>query len=162
MVACDVYRPAAIDQLETLGKSLNIDVYSNRSTQDYQLHTLMLYWEDEDDGVLVGSAPSLSQEEAIQMTDEKLKELTDGTWKVNNVWSNHNQWHIRYIPILNDCIYRKSLWEVKTVLPRSEVNDSRPILCKFNYGLKGFHCVMGGKIDNAYDAVAAVQKELAL
>ncbi len=34
MVACDVYRPAAIDQLETLGKSLNIDVYSNRSTQD--------------------------------------------------------------------------------------------------------------------------------
>lgn len=28
MVACDVYRPAAIKQLETLGKSLNIDVYS--------------------------------------------------------------------------------------------------------------------------------------
>ena len=26
---------------------------------------------------------------------------------VNNVWSNHNQWHIRYIPILNDvpCVY---------------------------------------------------------
>ena len=80
----------------------------------------------------------------------------------------HSAWEImrkdasRYIPVLNDCIYRKSLWEVKTVLPRSEVNDSRPILCKFNYGLKGFHCVMGGKIDNAYDAVAAVQKELAL
>ena len=28
MVACDVYRPAAIKQLETLGKCLNIDVYS--------------------------------------------------------------------------------------------------------------------------------------
>ena len=28
MVACDVYRPAAIKQLETLGKSLNVDVYS--------------------------------------------------------------------------------------------------------------------------------------
>ena len=28
MVACDVYRPAAIKQLETIGKSLNIDVYS--------------------------------------------------------------------------------------------------------------------------------------
>lgn len=28
MVACDVYRPAAIKQLETLGRSLNIDVYS--------------------------------------------------------------------------------------------------------------------------------------
>ena len=28
MIACDIYRPAAIKQLETLGKSLNIDVYS--------------------------------------------------------------------------------------------------------------------------------------
>ncbi len=28
MIACDVYRPAAIKQLETLGASLNIDVYS--------------------------------------------------------------------------------------------------------------------------------------
>lgn len=28
MVACDVYRPAAIDQLETLGKQLDIPVYS--------------------------------------------------------------------------------------------------------------------------------------
>ena len=80
----------------------------------------------------------------------------------------HSAWEVmrkdasRYIPILNDCIYRKSLWEVKTVLPLSEVNDSRPILCKFNYGLKGFHCVMGGKIDNAYDAVTAVRKELNL
>lgn len=34
MVACDVYRPAAIDQLETLAKSLNVDVYSNRNTKD--------------------------------------------------------------------------------------------------------------------------------
>lgn len=28
LVACDVYRPAAIDQLKTIGKELNIDVYS--------------------------------------------------------------------------------------------------------------------------------------
>ena len=30
LVACDIHRPAAIDQLETLGKSLNIPVYSER------------------------------------------------------------------------------------------------------------------------------------
>jgi signal recognition particle subunit SRP54 len=29
LVACDVYRPAAIDQLKVLGDQLNIDVYSN-------------------------------------------------------------------------------------------------------------------------------------
>jgi len=32
MVACDVYRPAAIDQLEALGRELNIDVYRGEGT----------------------------------------------------------------------------------------------------------------------------------
>jgi signal recognition particle subunit SRP54 len=34
LVACDVYRPAAIDQLETLGKQLDIAVYSERASND--------------------------------------------------------------------------------------------------------------------------------
>jgi len=34
LVACDVYRPAAIDQLETLGKQLEIDVFSDRDSKD--------------------------------------------------------------------------------------------------------------------------------
>lgn len=34
LVACDVYRPAAIDQLETLGKQLDIAVYSERDNKD--------------------------------------------------------------------------------------------------------------------------------
>ena len=57
----------------------------------------------------------------------------------------------RYIPILEQSEYRKSIWEVKTVLPRSESNDSRPILFKPDHGLVGLHNVMGGKIDNVYD-----------
>ena len=68
----------------------------------------------------------------------------------------------RYIPILSECKYLRSLWEVKTVLPRSETDDSRPILCNFNHGLKGYHCIMGGKIDNVYDAVAAIENDLGL
>ncbi|ERP30952.1 signal recognition particle protein [Chitinivibrio alkaliphilus] len=42
MVACDVHRPAAIDQLETLGKSLGIDVYSERgsSAEDIAEHAM--------------------------------------------------------------------------------------------------------------------------
>lgn len=63
----------------------------------------------------------------------------------------------RYIPILSDCKYVDSIWEVKTVLPQSESDDSRPILFKPNYGLKGFHCVMGGKIDNIYDAIEEIE-----
>lgn len=34
LVACDVYRPAAIDQLETLGKQLDIPVFSERESKD--------------------------------------------------------------------------------------------------------------------------------
>jgi signal recognition particle subunit SRP54 len=34
LVAADVYRPAAIDQLETLGQQLGVPVYADRTTQD--------------------------------------------------------------------------------------------------------------------------------
>jgi signal recognition particle subunit SRP54 len=34
LVACDVYRPAAIDQLHVLGEQLNIDVYSNKEEKN--------------------------------------------------------------------------------------------------------------------------------
>ncbi len=34
LIACDVYRPAAIDQLETLGKQAGIPVYSDRSERN--------------------------------------------------------------------------------------------------------------------------------
>jgi signal recognition particle subunit SRP54 len=34
LVAADVYRPAAIDQLETLGKQLDVPVYADRTTND--------------------------------------------------------------------------------------------------------------------------------
>ncbi|MFT5751884.1 MAG: signal recognition particle subunit SRP54 [Flavobacteriales bacterium] len=34
LVACDVYRPAAIDQLHVVGDAINVDVYSDRDTKD--------------------------------------------------------------------------------------------------------------------------------
>ena len=34
LIAADVYRPAAIDQLETLGKQLDVPVYADRTTRD--------------------------------------------------------------------------------------------------------------------------------
>ena len=34
LTAADVYRPAAIDQLEVLGKSINVPVYANKDTSD--------------------------------------------------------------------------------------------------------------------------------
>lgn len=58
---------------------------------------------------------------------------------------------VRYMPVFKGATYKESLWEVKTVLPKSEGDDSRPILYKDNYGIDGYTVIMGGKIDNIYD-----------
>ncbi len=58
---------------------------------------------------------------------------------------------MRYLPILGECEYRESLWEVKTILPQNELNDGRPILFKKDHGIKNYNCILGGKIDNVYD-----------
>ncbi len=64
---------------------------------------------------------------------------------------------IRYIPELKDAKYVDSLWEIKTVLPQSENDDSRPILFKKDHGLKGYTCIMGGKLDNIYDVLREIE-----
>lgn len=58
---------------------------------------------------------------------------------------------IRYLPAFAACRVVDSLWEVKTILPRSEVDDSRPILLKADHGLPGLTCIAGAKVDNVYD-----------
>ena len=52
---------------------------------------------------------------------------------------------------LSDCVYKDSLWEVKTVLPLSDIDDGRPILFRPSQELPGLIHLMGGKIDNIYD-----------
>ena len=64
----------------------------------------------------------------------------------------------RYVPALKDCLYVDSLWEIKTVLPSSEVDDSRPILFRKDHGLANLTCVMGAKIDNIYDVISELDE----
>ncbi len=68
---------------------------------------------------------------------------------------SHYAWMIRdaarFVPLLGECGYEGSLWEIKTILPRSEVDDSRPILFQRDHGLANLHCVLGAKIDNIFD-----------
>ncbi len=57
----------------------------------------------------------------------------------------------RFIPALAKARQHDSLWEVKTVLPQSELDDGRPILFVRSRELPLLVSVMGGKIDNVYD-----------
>src|SRR5215467_319721 len=57
----------------------------------------------------------------------------------------------RYVPIFGECGYVRSLWEIKTILPQSGVNDSRPILFKRDPAAPNVVSILGSKIDNIYD-----------
>jgi glycine/D-amino acid oxidase-like deaminating enzyme len=57
----------------------------------------------------------------------------------------------RYVPAMRECAHVRSLWEVKTTLPQSDANDSRPILMKRDARLPRVMSLLGGKIDNVFD-----------
>jgi glycine/D-amino acid oxidase-like deaminating enzyme len=64
----------------------------------------------------------------------------------------------RYLPLLAQAKYRGSIWETKTVLPGSDVDDSRPILFRAHHGLRNLHCIIGAKIDNVYDILDELER----
>lgn len=65
---------------------------------------------------------------------------------------------IRYIPALKDMEYVESITEVKTVLQKSENDDSRPILFREDFGISGYACIMGAKLDNIYDVFDELER----
>jgi hypothetical protein len=68
---------------------------------------------------------------------------------------------LRYVPALAGMSQVDSIWEVKTVLTKSDDDDSRPILFKPNHGLKNFTTIMGGKLDNVYDVLEELSSHYA-
>ncbi len=62
----------------------------------------------------------------------------------------------RYVPLIAQCQYTDSIWQTKTILPRSDVDDSRPILFRRDHGLPGLTCVLGAKIDNIFDVLVEI------
>jgi hypothetical protein len=57
----------------------------------------------------------------------------------------------RYVPCMAEASYIDSLWEVKTILPKSDSDDGRPILFKRDEKAPGLVSVLGGKVDNIYE-----------
>jgi hypothetical protein len=65
----------------------------------------------------------------------------------------------RYVPSLSETTYVRSLWEVKTILPSSEQDDSRPAFLHRS-GNANVWSVVGAKIDGIYDVEASVREAL--
>jgi hypothetical protein len=103
-------------------------------TMHHVRYTPHCYWQDADDrphgAVEVAAAPGAGRQTKF-------------------AWMTHDA--ARYVPVLRDCRQVGSLWEIKTILPQSEVDDSRPILFRRNHGLPNLTCILGGKIDNVYE-----------
>ncbi len=76
LVACDVYRPAAIDQLKTIGKELNIDVYEEGKGNPVTIagNAIKYARENKYDYVLIDTAGRLHIDEALM---DELKQINE-------------------------------------------------------------------------------------
>ena len=79
LVACDIYRPAAIEQLETIGKSLGIDVFTEGKENPVKIVRDALEYAkaNKKDYVIVDTAGRLQIDEAL------MQELKDITTEIN-------------------------------------------------------------------------------
>ena len=76
LVACDVYRPAAIDQLHVLGEQLGVEVYSNREEKNPVLIAQKAIAHAKSNGnnvVIVDTAGRLAIDEQMMDEIEKVK-----------------------------------------------------------------------------------------
>lgn len=77
LVACDVYRPAAIDQLKVVGESIGVPVYSepdNKNVNEIADHAIQEAKANEHDVVIIDTAGRLAVDEQMMNEISSLKE----------------------------------------------------------------------------------------
>jgi len=77
LVACDIYRPAAVDQLETLGAQMGVPVYAERDSKDVvgiARHGLDQARRARDRVVIIDTAGRLQIDDEMMLELERLKE----------------------------------------------------------------------------------------
>lgn len=79
LVADDIYRPAAIDQLQVLGQQIGVPVYANRESKDpvaIALEGIAQAKRDGNNVVIIDTAGRLAIDEAMMVEIEKVKAAT--------------------------------------------------------------------------------------
>ena len=79
LVACDVYRPAAIDQLKQLGKQLNIEVYEEgkKDPIEISLNAIKYAKDNGFDYVLIDTAGRLHVDEELMQELDNIKDAVN-------------------------------------------------------------------------------------
>ncbi|QQL49638.1 signal recognition particle protein [Mucilaginibacter ginkgonis] len=80
LVADDIYRPAAIDQLEVLGGQIGVPVYANRESKDpvaIALEGIAKAKQDGNNVVIIDTAGRLAVDEAMMQEIERVKAATN-------------------------------------------------------------------------------------
>ncbi len=71
--------------------------------------------------------------------------------RANSRWLHMKRDATRYMPAARDLEWAGSLYEIKSVLLKNEVDDGRPIFLYPHAERPGLYSVLGGKLDNIYD-----------
>ncbi len=80
LVACDVYRPAAIDQLKLLGEQINVDVYSEEGIKDpvsISKNSLKYAKQNKKNIVIIDTAGRLAIDDVLMNEIGNIKEATN-------------------------------------------------------------------------------------
>ena len=80
LVAADIYRPAAVDQLKTLGQQLNVPVFekgTDISAEDIVKQAMAYGQENQRDVIIVGTAGRLHIDEPLMQELQNIKEITN-------------------------------------------------------------------------------------
>ena len=80
LVACDVYRPAAIDQLKLLGEQIKVDVYSEEGNKDPVLiskNSLKFAKQNKNNVIIIDTAGRLAIDEILMKEIGNIKNATN-------------------------------------------------------------------------------------
>ncbi len=124
--------------------SLPFPAVAGRHSLTHVRYTPHFHWRSDDD---VGAATARALFDPARRTSHAPLMLRDAT---------------RFLPEMKGARPTGSLWEVKTVLPRSAGDDSRPILVHEHADAPGLISVLGAKIDSVYDVEDEIRARIDL
>ena len=106
LVACDVYRPAAIDQLKQIGKELNIEVYSEGKGNPVEISKNAIKYAKDNgyDYVLIDTAGRLQIDESLMEELDNIQKEVNPDETILVIDSMMGQYAINVINGFNDKI----------------------------------------------------------